>query len=253
MDSELAKYECRILPLGLFKTISFAVSVSMGLMFALIFVGIPFWLTGILFFGIMYGCMYLLFNEATFVLSENYLERLQPRKPPYFTSLLEQKYRWEEVASFKKGTDSGRYRGEYQYLEIFFKDGTKWSLTDSYGEKKIGFNDFMTQFNTKVNQINDADSTIDEKPFTKVEETKWESNPPKIKQKKTFYDTIWAKLFTALMIVFVIGILLFYIVNPRYLNFSSGVKVLVVLIPGVIYLAKRVFFSNKNNTTKNEL
>jgi hypothetical protein len=169
---------------------------------------------------------------------------------------LEQKYSWNEVKSYKSGKDKGRYRGEFQFLEIFFKDGVKWSLTDVFGEKRTEFDAFLDYFTSKVNQVNEAKISSSDVYETNVDSevaqdakinlaTKPPSIKPAIVRRKTFYDTVWAKIFTAVMIVFVGGIILFYIFNPGYFRFSSGVNLLIVLIPGVIYLANRVFLAKK--------
>ncbi len=248
MNTIIAKYECKILPLGLLKTVAFAVSFSMSVLFILILIGTPFWLTGMLFFGVMYGILYYLSNNATFILSETHLERLQPRKPPYFTSVLEQKYDWNDIKSYKNGIEMGRYRGEFQFLEITFKDGVSWSLTDVYGEKRLEFDQFLSYFQSKVNEINKVEISDYQIKESATQSTAiHQKNKPVIVRKKTFYETIWAKIFTALMIVFVVGIVLFYIFNPHYLRVTAGFKVLVVLIPGVLYLTSRVFMGNKND------
>jgi hypothetical protein len=68
--------------------------------------------------------------------------------------------------------------------------------------------------------------------------------PVQIQQRKTFYETIWAKAFTILLGFFIVGIL-FLMVTTSYVSATSMFKLFVILIPGFIYMWYRVFREKK--------
>jgi hypothetical protein len=64
-----------------------------------------------------------------------------------------------------------------------------------------------------------------------------------ITREKTFYETIYAKLFTIAIGIFLVFVLLNF---RAYLNGGSIFKIVVVIIPGFIYMAYRSFIKKSN-------
>lgn len=233
------KYNCKVLPFGTIASVAIALNISMGVMFVTIYMGLPAIVSTVLLVGLLFLIIMFLSSEATFTIRENSLERLLLSSGFLFKNKPEKRYSWNDVKGYKNGTDRGKYRGEFQYLEIKFRNGDEWKITDMYGERKEGFENFVRYFLAQVNKHNEQTHRT-EPPLSTAN-----VNTPKqmeIKREKTFYESIFGKVFTIALGVF-IALLLVY--GKSYMNGSATFKLNFVLIPGFAYLFYRTFISKK--------
>jgi hypothetical protein len=232
-------YTCRVLPWGLGASLSITVYISLSLMFLGFSLNIPVWLSVFL----LVGTMYLIFSKiscpATFTLTAATLNRQLHTDSFLFKRKALLNYTWKDIKSYKEGTDKGRFRGEYQFLEIKFRDGNQWALTDNYGIQRADFSVLLQAFLNKVNEYNTNTAAI---PVQTVAGT--ESKEPKklIQRKKTIYESIWGKLFTVALGLFIVYIIRYW---SDYMGATSMYKMVVILIPGFLYMAYRVFVKEK--------
>ncbi len=143
-------------------------------------------------------------------------------------------YNWSDVKGYKNGTDKGRYRGEYEYLEIKFKNGNDWVLNDMYGTRKDEFCSFLTCFLAQVEKYNYSLQTA----APAGADSKRTTDYTPILRRKTIFETIWGKLFTVSLGIFILLVIRF---GLPYMGATSFFKLGVVIIPGFLYMAYRVF------------
>jgi hypothetical protein len=163
---------------------------------------------------------------------------------------LERKYFWRDVKSFKEGSDMDRSMQEYNYLEITFSGGDTWQLTDQ--RDPTGFAGFKEVFLTAVNEYNGVTGTSSSphqpQPDTIAQGLPTESSAVarrKIEQKKTFYETVWAKVFFWGMAVFVSSVMGFLYLNPEYGGAATSFRLSFIILPGMGYLYYRIFVKRR--------
>lgn len=241
MSEKQIEYTCKILPFGNFVSLAIVLSISMSLMFIGTFTGLPVWLNVILLVGSMYFLLDYLSSYALFSISETTLTRNVLSDKSIFHKSKEKSYTWNNLLSFKNGIEKGKYRGEYQFLEIKFRNGDVWNATDMYGERRQDYTIFLNAFMEMVHIHNEKTKLqIPSQPST----TPVNASIPTVKsnyvitREKTFYETIYAKLFTIVLGIFIVSLLFNY---SDYLNGSSIFKLIAVIIPGFIYLVYRSF------------
>lgn len=233
------KYTCKVLPLGIAVSVAIALGVGMSIVFFTTYISIHPIIATILMVLSMFLCIYFLSSDATFYLSELELNRILLANNFIFKNNKAQAFTWNDIKSYKTGKDLGRYRGEYQFLNINFKNGVQWKITDSYGEQLEAYNNFLNYFKTQVQLHNENTSSraIAETPKQKVNTILTE-----IKKEKTFYDSIFGKLFTIGIGIFIVALIT---VGRSYLTSAAKLKLFVVLIPGFLYILYRTFLEKK--------
>lgn len=242
MSGNEIEYKCKILPYGNFASLAFGLNIAMVILFIGIYIGLPTIVNTILLVGVMFLIFTFISNDATFTLSQSALTKTLEEKNFLFKNKPQVSFFWSDIKSYKQGTDKGKYRGEIEYLEIKFTNGEVWKITDMYGERKAGFDAYVSFFLAAENKINSSIGTN-----IKLETTERKSNTSTftnefIVREKTFYETIFAKIFTI-----VLGIIIVVIFTFGYsLNTTSWFKLIVVLIPGFFYMAYRTFIKKQD-------
>lgn len=235
------KYNCKVLPFGLLGTVSIAVSIAMSITFISTFLGANAIFTTVVMVGLMYLVILFLSTEATFTIRENGLERMLLSSNFIFKHQLEKRYAWENIKAYKNGTDKGRYRGEYRYLEIKFRNGDEWKITDMYGERKDTYTNFLDFFLKQVELFNQTNKVT---VLSKMETAHSPVSSPQkqltIERKKTFYESIWGKIFTVSLGFFILALLIY---AKSYMSATSLFKMYCVLIPGFMYMFYRTFIN----------
>lgn len=235
MSGNEVEFKCKILPYGIIASLIFGLNIAMAILFAGIYMGLPTIVNTILLVGIMFLIFSFISNDATFKLSQLSLTKILEEKNFLFKNKPQVSFLWSDVKSYKQGTDRGKYRGEVEYLEIKFSNGDVWKVTDMYGERKEGFKEYEAYFLKSVNKIN---ASISSDIIPETTQTNLDTNTLNdvlIKREKTFYETIFAKIFTILLGVF-IAVIFTFSLSP-----TSLFKLIVVLIPGFIYMFYRTF------------
>ena len=127
-------------------------------------------------------------------------------------------------------------------------NGIVWTITDSKGANKVAFEEFKTEFINQINKFNHhlSDETIKPNDSLISKKTNTTSTTSKIEKRPSFYETIWAQLFTILLGILIALIVTFLIFNPSYIKFSTVFRLSAILIPGFVYMYYRVF-KNKNH------
>lgn len=241
MQSLEIKYTCKILPFGIVASIAITVGIGMAILFTLISFNLPVIVTTVLMVVVMYACLYVISSEASFYLTNKELSRNLLSNNFLFKNQKEKTYTWQDVKAFKEGVDKGRYRGEYQFIDIKFKNGDQWKITDMYGERKEDYDLFVAYFRKQVNLFNEQIHNVVASEKTP---TKKPTSSTFIKKEKTFYETLFGKIITLLIGVM---ILLLLTKGKPYLTSSAKMKLFIVLIPGFFYMFYRTFLQNKNN------
>ncbi len=225
------QYSCKILPLGNWFSIGVSVIISLGILFIGISAHIPVWLLVLGIVGLMFYIVTIISCVATFTLTASTLQRNLENPGFLLRKNAFLLHHWNDVKGYKNGTDRGRYRGEYEYLEIKFKNGEVWVLNDMDGAKKAEFKLFLSYFIAQVENYNQSIQPA-------KEDTKMPASATPIKRKKTIYETLWGKLFTLLLGLFILAVIGF---GLPYMGSTSFFKLTVVIIPGFMYMAYRVF------------
>lgn len=242
MTKPSVEYACKILPLGNVASIAIVVGISLTIMYIGIFIGIPVTLNVILFVGSMFLMLNFLTTYATFTITENKLLRTLNSTNFLTKNVKSKEYEWRDVSAYKNGTDKGRYRGEFQFLEIKFRNGEKWKITDMYGEGKSDFKLFLQCFSENVEAFNNEHKKLPPAASMNTDVLSMPEQDLFIKRNKTFYESILGKIITVLLGIFILLIFLF--ARP-YMNGFSIFKLYFVLIPGFAYMAYRAFIKTE--------
>jgi len=230
------------------STIMLATFVGMMVMFLVMSAGIgviPSMLG--LFAGIylVYG-----FQVATidYELSRDGVRQTIRRLIPYRLSKKESQrlIRWEDVKSYKNDTDFSRRRQEYEYIKLYLRTKPR-EIWITNQQNKHGFDEFKLAFLEAVEKVSEA-------PESEVSssEGEWkhtvESRSPrkvKIKRKKSFYKTWFAKILTGFFIFLCAAIFAWGTINGWKLTHS--IRFGAILLPGTLSMAWRVFVKEEDD------
>lgn len=221
---------------------------GMGFMFVGIMLGSPIVLSMILLFagiGLVYGYM---IGKVQYSLYADGIEQRIKKFIPYYLKKKEETrfIKWEQIKSFKNDTDFSRQVKEYEYIKLYLNTPPReiW-ITDQIDP--VGFNVFNSAFLLKMQEFTpqpqaENEATISYSSFKNVQPSS--SIKPIIKQKKSFYNTVFAKVITLLFVAVSLSIAWFGIINGMRL--TNWFRLGIILIPGTIYMVYRVFVrSNK--------
>lgn len=242
--NEAHEYRCEasVYPPGM--TLAILTGVGMPLMFATMFIH-PV-VAVVVLVGSMFAMMKFITGPALFTIDEQGITRelnttlgfSKDRKPRI------EHFGWDKLQWFKEGRDRGRFSAEYQYVTVHFKNGTEWMITDNNGVRKAEFEVFRTEFLALVNGYNQRVAPAPVHTEATVPVVPETATAPPIQQRRTFYETVWAKVFTvalgALIVFFI-----FLMLTTNYVGLTSIFKIFVILIPGFGYMWYRVFREKK--------
>lgn len=215
---------------GIWRNIFLTVFVSLGFMTLLMSVGVPPLPTTVLFLVVIYISIKALSGKATYHLySWGFRQEITPswkyKKP------LSRTFTWDDISSYQSGIDMNRSHQEYNYLKLNLKKAPRHIQLSDSNAVMGSFLAFRQDFENLMDNVSLAT------PSDQDEQKK--RNP--IKRKADFYSTIWAKILTAFFVFVSVAILIFAL-NYGPMRSTSWFKLLVVVIPGTIYMVWRVFY-----------
>ncbi len=194
--------------------------------------------------GVMYAAMLFMTGSTVFTMDSKGIHRTistslkwGKKEPKTETQT------WDHLKWFKEGKDRGKYSAEFHFLRLHFKNGAEWMITDNDGERLGAFLVFLANFKQIVAEHNQhivpANSSVGtaasvaHRPEEKI-----------IEQRKTFYETVWAKIFTIFLGAVIVVFLFLWATTP-YVNSIAAFRLFFVLIPGFVYMWYRVFGKKK--------
>lgn len=219
---------------------------TMAVLYLAILLGAGVWISLFLFLGVMILTMGLFSGEGEYILRS---EGVYKKVIPFLSLSFKRKERiwfhsWNEIKSFKCGKDMNRSLQEYEYLWIRFNGGSAWQITNQKNDSE--FQQFKNNFIRIVRQLNkEAEdySVTTGKNLDTFSPSAHLTHP--IRQKKTFYETVWAKIFVWLMVAFITGISIVFIKDPQLLSSHSFFRIIYIIIPGIGYILYRVYWKRK--------
>ena len=246
-----------------YAVIIMAISSGMTLMFLGIMSGMPVIISMILLFGGILGVYGFGIGKVYYAITDTGIEQHIRRFIPYQLWGKKEKrfFPFSAISSYKNDTDRTRSGGEYEFLKLYLKKspGEIW-ITNQHDD--AGFQKFKEAFftlikqpiavqaqpNEQVNKILPPSSkTVDWQATSSIasntDETKL--SIPIIKERKSFYETFFAKLLTiffTLLTIFLVWILAF-----NGMRFTNWFRVLFIILPGTVYMIYRVFISPRIN------
>lgn len=214
-------------------------SISLGIMFLLVMMGLPSLLVIGLFIGSLVLSIGLIAGDTKYTINKDGIHRKVHTMLSNFTGLSrEQFFSWNDIEWYKTGNDLNRTMKEYNYLTIKFKGiGNQWKISDSAGEEN-SFKLFSNAFVKLAEAYNESGQTISART-SKSNEPKLENRL--IKRRKSFYETFFARIFTMGITLFLACLFGFFILHPEYLHGGTVWKIMVIIIPGFSYLLYRTF------------
>jgi hypothetical protein len=247
-----------------YMVIALGVFLGTTLMFFGIIIGVPVILSMVLLFagiGIPYGYG---MGKVQYSLTQQGIEQNIRRFIPYAVKGKEEirMITWDKISSFKTDTDKKRYGGDYEFIKLYLKisPGEIW-ITDQ--QDKAGFQIFRNAFLLMVGAVNAqkakaAKATLQPQPVSEnspsINEGHYRSQSdvlhsinenPLIRQRKSFYETFFAKVLTLFFTLFTI--LLIWIFCYQGMHFTNWFKLMFIVLPGTVYMLYRVFFSSPKN------
>jgi len=228
---------------GLWTNIGITVFVSMSVLFLTMSIGIPAIVATILFVLVMYATIRMLSGNTVFTLSREGIE--QDITPNWKRrKKVKRHFYWSDVHSYVRGIDMNRSHQEYGYLHIDVTgDPGMLRISDDKGSKE-DFAKLADTFEVWVEELNVSaySSKKEEKTDSKTQETK-DDFVGHIEHKRTFYQRPIAKWLTIGFIVLSAFLLNFAITNG--MRDFNWYRLLVVVIPGTLYMIYRVFYAKK--------
>lgn len=243
------------------KVILGATFFSMTFMFIFIAMGLPMFVTIVLFLGIMLLSIFsFIYNGEYWIDGEQLEEKLTPKlKFMPFLKPQHNFYNWGDLESYLSDSNMSRYSGEQRYLKLVFKN-PKRVVNVGEGnnmEGKESFTNFMDFFNSLLaednpqaeiataNHTNAVTETHNIEPATNSSAPK----PIKAKAEKSFYDGIWGKVLAVVFLVISLVFLAVFFFPDAFggieIKGTNKWRLFAILIPGTIYFVKRAFFSSK--------
>lgn len=215
---------------GFWTNIWITVMISMSVIFPLSAIGVPIIVTMILFFGATYFSILALSGKSIYTITDKGIrQELQPHWKKM--KLVVRDFSWDEIKAYELGTDLNRSRQEYHFLHIdVHKTPGLLRLNDDKGDKE-SFRIFAEAFEKFANPAESANG------YTPLATG---SSQVKIRRKSGFYTTIWAKIFTIVLIIFC-GFMVDFALRNGMREFN-WYRLLVVVIPGTVYMIYRVFY-----------
>jgi hypothetical protein len=224
MPSFPISYHCRAAQSGKFMRLIWRVtSFGMGLMFLMIYLGFPAWITVFIFLGVIYVLMDASLFKATYTLDENGIqEELAPSKN-LFKALQTRRriFKWSDIKSYLLDEDLTRYHGPQKFLKIKFHN-TRYQFHISEGYQptaKQEFENFSKVFLNQVSELQKKSSSI--------------------KTEVGFYKKPIAKILAVFFLLAAISLTVLGFVMP--LGITGAFRLGVIIIPGTLYMVNRVF------------
>ncbi len=158
-------------------------------------------------------------------------------------------YSWQQIKSFKTGTDMNRSYEEFEFLTINTTKGKKLEISTKEGVSS-SFNDFLNVFRYYVKEASEGKLVDGGRPVSikLAEENPRHLNMQdiptikhEIREKSSFYETSLAKVMTVFFTFMAIGLFLL-VAFTATLSFAILFRLLFVIVPGLIYMYWRVFF-----------
>ncbi len=212
---------------------------SLGFMFLLVVIGLPNYLTIALFIGSLVVFIAFIAGDTQYIIDKKGIHRKVNTMLVKLTGLSrEDFFAWKEIEWYETGSDLNRSMTEYNYLTIKFKGvGNQWKISDSAG-KGDGFRTFANAFIKLAGAYNESEQPISAR-LSKIDEPRLRRTA--IKRKNSFYGTLWSKVLTGILSLFLFCIFAFYAFNPNYLKATHLWRILLILLPGLSYMVYRTF------------
>ncbi|MCB9261194.1 MAG: hypothetical protein H6607_02305 [Flavobacteriales bacterium] len=225
-----------------YSTIGMATAAGMGLMFMGIMTGLHVYICMALLFGgilLVFG-----FSIATIkyeIFDDGITQQIR-RKIPYQLWKKEENrtINWHEVKSYKIDFDKNRSGKEYEYIKLYLKKspGQIW-ITDQIN--RTGFVEFKEVFLQIIEKHEPQKPTATPQTERAVQPPQLKAEHIVIERKSSFYDTFFAKIVTVFFLI-----LTAILLAIGFIHGFSGTqwwKVNIILLPGTIYMMRRVFFA----------
>lgn len=238
------------------KTILKEMFLGMALMFIGISLGLPSLFSVILLIG---GILLIFGREVgkiNYALYPNGIhQEIKNFIPFYLRGKIEKRFiQWSQIESFKIDFEFSRSLKEYEFLKLYLTIHPKEIMvTDQLNPN--GFMEFKQAFlqkmegfaiNNSVNNKSDQ-SFVRSKLLNKNPVPSNQTNHPiVIRQRKGFYDTLFAKILTIFFVFLTLGLITAGVLFK--IQFTSWFKIAFVMIPGTSYMCYRVFFYKKTPT-----
>lgn len=209
-----------------------------GIFMAAIYLGVvlqlPVWLTTALSLGIIILIAYRMTAKTTFVVDELGIHQYLHYDKSAGHSSTQKSYAWDQIEWYQDGSELGRNGSEYHYLNIKFKDGTKFSITSQHGER----HDFFALSEAFLENVqNRPSSDVLSKEIPALSS----KGAAKIRRKKSFYETRFAKALSLFFLLFTLAIVFVVFSMYEQPKMTHLFRIFIVLIPGTAYMIYRSF------------
>ncbi len=260
MKEVLARFTTNSFVTNPYGAIAIATVAGMMFMSVGITAGGPIWLSMVLLIGgilLVYGW---LAGSVTYELHTKGIRlRINRFIPDYLGRPPKEKWvLWKDIRSYKNDKDWSRQFKEYEFLKLYLRTspGEIW-LTDQHN--KSGFVAFKEAFLTQVKQVNELSRQRKQEEAQMTSASVVKGGPENggtssfdgvgssggreighvIRQRKSFYKTIWAKVITIILLVLTVTLAVY--TSGADQKFTHFYRINFVLVPGTIYMIYRVF------------
>lgn len=256
LESPIAQFTTNSFSKNPKKTILKGMFLGMALMFIGISLGLPSLFSMILLIG---GILLIFGREVgkiNYALYPNGIhQEIKNFIPFYLRGKIKKRFiQWSQIESFKIDFEFSRSLREYEFLKLYLNIYPKEIMVtdqlnpNGFREFKQAFLQKMEEFTLNNSVNNESDQSFGRsKLLNKNPTSSYQTNHHiVIKQRKGFYDTLFAQILT----IFFIFLTLVLMTAGVFLkmHFTSWFKIAFVMIPGTAYMCYRVFFYQKTRT-----
>lgn len=146
----------------------------------------------------------------------------------------ERRYRWDEVESWLVDADLVRGTGSRRFVDLRLRDGYRMRFREANERPDDPeFTAFAEALAAHAGGAAEVAASAREAPAP---------HPmPLPVQRRSFYRTPFARFLTTFFLILTVGLLAAAVLLPQYFGGSAWFRLVVVIIPGTLYMAMRSF------------
>jgi len=221
-----------------------ATMVGMTAMMVGIMIGLPIVANMAILMGSIYAIIRWRSGKATYSLDSKGFT--QVIKPFWGSTPTIRRIEFNDIKSYVTGRDRKRDLEEFHFLKIKLKRShASIVISDQKGDKEA-FANFRDHFEKMVELNNDdprpssTSTSMGKRSYAKSATKPRSQQNQKVIKRKNFYERPFAKVLTLFFIVTCLFFLVLW--YNGMMNIRNLFRLLVIIIPGTIYMVSRVFF-----------
>lgn len=154
----------------------------------------------------------------------------------------ERRYRWDEVESWLVDADLVRGTGSRRFVDLRLRDGYRMRFREANERPDDPeFTAFAEALAAYAGGAAEVAASAHAAPTPHPTRQPTAHAPSAPVQRRSFYRTPFARFLTTFFLILTVGLLAAAVLLPQYFGGSAWFRLVVVIIPGTLYMAMRSF------------